>query len=91
MDREFHKALKIVQLQQPDLLPEDVDVGNIYWTYWSVCRGAFKKATEEGVEEPVLDLINMWRKFESNRGGQLVMSMGQHYLEISLALKRFLM
>ena len=90
MDWEFHKALKIVQLQRPDLLPEDVDVGNIYGTYRSMRRGANTKATEEGVEEPVLDLINRWRKFESKRGGQPVMSMRQHYLEISLVLKRFL-
>ena len=90
MDWEFHKALKIVQLERIDLIPDDVDVTSLYGTYRSLRRGSTTRATEAGVGPTTLDLINRWSKFEKNRGGKPHMSMREHYLEIKLVLKRLL-
>jgi endo-alpha-1,4-polygalactosaminidase (GH114 family) len=90
LDQEFHKSLKIVQIERPDLLPEGIDVVKMYGTFRSCRRGSLTRATEEGIEGPDLDLINRWRKWESNRGGSPHMSMREHYLEIKLVLKRML-
>ena len=90
LDWEFHKALKIVQIERVDLIPEDVDVSTLYGTYRSLRRGSLTRATEAGVGQTVLDLINRWSKFEKNRGGKPHMSMREHYLEIKLVLKRLL-
>jgi hypothetical protein len=90
LDRELHKSLKIVQLERPDLLPEGIDIEKLYGTFRSCRRGSLTRATEEGIEGPDLDLINRWRKWESNRGGSPHMSMREHYLEIKLVLKRML-
>jgi hypothetical protein len=90
MNFEFHKALKIVQLERPDLIPIDLDVTDTYGTYRSLRRGSHTKATEEGIDGPDLELINRWRMFETSQGGNPHMSMRQHYLEIRLVLKRTL-
>jgi hypothetical protein len=90
IDWEFHKALKVVQLERPDLIPEETDVTSMYGTYRSLRRGSLTRATEEGIKGTDLDMINRWRKFETNRGGKPHMSMREHYLEIKLVIKRTL-
>ena len=90
MDWDFHKALKMVQLERNDLIPEEVDVSTLYGTYRSLRRGSLTRATEAGVGPTVLDLINRWSKYEKNRGEKPHMSMREHYLEIKLVLKRIL-
>ena len=88
LDWEFHKALKVVQIERPDLIPEETEVSTVYGTYRSCRRGSLTRATEAGIGAPILDLINRWNKFEKNRGGKPNMSMREHYLEIRLILKR---
>jgi hypothetical protein len=90
IDWEFHKALKVVQLERPDLIPEETNVVDMYGTYRSLRRGSLTRATEEGIKGTDLDMINRWRKFESNKGGKPHMSMREHYLEIKLVIKRML-
>jgi hypothetical protein len=90
LDREFHNSLRIVQLERPDLIPEEIDITKSYGTFRSLRRGSLTKATEEGIEGPDLELINRWRKFENSKGGSPHMSMREHYLEIKLVLKRML-
>ena len=90
LDQEFRNSLKIVQLEKPDLIPEGIDVVKLYGTYRSCRRGSLTRATEEGIDGPELDLINRWRKWESNSGGSPHMSMREHYLEIKLVMKRML-
>jgi hypothetical protein len=90
LDAEFHKSLKVIQIERPDLISEDVDVTKLYGTFRSLRRGSLTRATEEGIKGTDLDMINRWRKFESNGGGRPHMSMREHYLEIKLVLKRTL-
>jgi hypothetical protein len=87
LDREFHNSLRIVQLERPDLIPDEIDVTKSYGTFRSLRRGSLTKATEEGIAGPDLELINRWRKFENSKGGSPHMSMREHYLEIKLVLK----
>ena len=90
LDLEFHKSLKIIQLERPDLIPIETDVTIMYGVFRSLRRGSLSRATEEGLKGTDLDMINRWRKFEGNRGGKPHMSMREHYLEIKLILKRIL-
>jgi hypothetical protein len=85
LDREFHNSLRIVQLERPDLIPDEIDVSKSYGTFRSMRRG-----TEEGIEGPDLELINRWRKFENSKGGSPHIGMRKHYLEIKLVLKQML-
>jgi endo-alpha-1,4-polygalactosaminidase (GH114 family) len=62
----------------------------MYRTFRSLRRGSLTRATEEGIKGTDLDMINRWRKFESNKGGKPHMSMREHYLEIKLVMKRTL-
>jgi hypothetical protein len=90
LDGEFHKGLKIVQLERPDLIPPETDVTVMYGVFRSMRRGSLSRATEEGLKGTDLDMINRWRKFETSGGGKPHMSMREHYLEIKLILKRIL-
>ena len=88
LDWQFHKALQIVQIERPDLIPTEVDVTTLYGTYHLLRRGSLTRATEAGISAPVLDLINHWNQFEKKKGGRPHLSMREHYLEIKLVLKR---
>ena len=88
LDGEFHKALKIIQNERQDLIPEDVDVMTLYGTHLSLRRGSLTRATEAGISAPVLDLINRWNQYEKKKGGKPHLSMREHYLEIKLVIKR---
>ena len=88
MNSEFLRALKVVQLERPDLLPAKADVENLYGTFRSMRRGSNTRATEEEVKAPVIELVNRWRKFENKQGDRPNMSMREHYLEIKLIMKR---
>jgi hypothetical protein len=90
LDAEFHKALRKVRDCRPDLIPEGLDIEQVYGTYRSLRRGSNTRATEQGVGKVCIDLINRWRKFENKRGGKPSMSMREHYLEIKLILRRIL-
>ena len=87
---EFHLALREVQIQRPDLLPEGTDIEGSYGTFRSLRRGSLTRATEQGIDGPDLDMVNRWRKFEDSKGSRPHMSMREHYLEIKLVLKRAL-
>jgi hypothetical protein len=90
LDAEFHKALRKVRDARPDLLPEGIDIENVYGTYRSLRRGSNTRATEQGAGKEAIELINRWRKFENKRGGKPSMSMREHYMEIRLILRRIL-
>ena len=90
LNGEFHTALRAVQNHRPDLLPDGVDIEGSYGTFRSMRRGSLTRATEEGVKDPDMDLINCWRKFEDNSGSKPHLSMREHYLEVKLVLKRML-
>jgi hypothetical protein len=87
LDREFHNSLRIVQLERPDLISDEIDISKSYGTFRSLRRGSLTKATEEGIEGLDLELINRLRKFENSKGGSPHMSMREHYLEIKFVLK----
>ena len=90
LDAEFHKSLRKVRDGRPDLIPEGLDIENVYGTYRSLRRGSNTRATERAVGRDVIELINRWRKFEHKRGGKPSMSMREHYMEIKLILRRIL-
>jgi hypothetical protein len=53
----IHKALKIVQLEKPDLIPPETDVTVMYGVFRSLRRGSLSRATEEGLKGTDLDMI----------------------------------
>jgi hypothetical protein len=83
---ELHHMLKRVQLHNPNLIPNDVDVDKRFNTYRSFRRGATTRAKEQGVSEPTIAMNNRWRAVEKNQGGLPKLPMTQLYVEISQAL-----
>jgi hypothetical protein len=66
----FHDVLREIQEQRPDLIPANVDFGEVYGFYRSLCRGVTTWARECGVLETDIDLINRWRKVDKAWGGK---------------------
>ena len=88
VDLEFKAQIEKVQKQRPDLIEESVDVNSVFAIYRSLRRGSQTRATEAGVDERTIDLINRWRKNEDRRMG--AMPMRDHYLDMQLVLEKLL-
>ncbi len=70
MNTEFHSALRRVQKQRPDLIPDDVEIEEVYNIYRSLRRGATSRATELGYDGTVIDMNNRWRKVQLSKGAR---------------------
>ena len=88
VDAEFKKQIGVVQSQRPDLIEGSVDVERSFAIFRSLRRGSQTRATEAGVDDRTIDLINRWRKNESRRMGS--MPMRDHYLDMQLVLEKLL-
>jgi hypothetical protein len=78
----FYEILRDIQDQRPDLIAPEVEVEQIYGFYRSFRRGSTTRATELGVSETAIDLINRWRKVERAGGMQPSMAVRDHYTEV---------
>lgn len=80
------ERLQEVQRKRPDAIPPDVDLYENFGLSRSFRRGATSTARTRGVTDKHVDLINRWRKFESARGRRPVLSMHEHYSDISIMI-----
>jgi hypothetical protein len=78
----FYEILRDIQDQRPDLIAPEVEVEQIYGFYRSFRRGSTTRATELGVSETAIDLVNRWRKVERAGGMQPSMAVRDHYTEV---------
>ena len=86
VDIEFMEQLRRVQESRTDLLEETVDVFKEFGIFRSMRRASESRATEQDVEDRVIDLINRWRKMDANRKG--AMAMRDYYLDMVLIKRR---
>ncbi len=90
MNLEFHLALRRVQKERPDLIPDDVEVEEVYNIYRSLRRGATSRATELGYDGAVIDMNNRWRKVQLSKGARPAFKMRELYVELKLVLPSLL-
>ena len=88
VDMEFKNQLRQVQLSHPELIEPSVDVYRDFGIFRSMRRGSESRATEQGVCDRVIDLINRWRKMDGSKRG--AMAMRDYYLDLVLVKKRML-
>ena len=70
------------------MIERSVDISKSFAIFRSLRRGSQTRATEAGVDERTIDLINRWRKNERRR--MTAMPMRDHYLDMKLVLKKLL-
>ena len=90
MEPIFFARLEEVQEMRPDLIPEQVDVTDVYGVSRSFRRGSTTEAGNRGVPATVIELNNRWRKTERSGMSQASLGMREHYTDISLALPQLL-
>lgn len=88
VDYEFKKQVTKVQDARPDLIEASINVFEMFGIFRSMRKGSESRATEEGVSDRVIDLINRWRKMEGNKRGS--MAMRDYYLDMLMVKKRYL-
>mmetsp|Transcript_15422 Transcript_15422/g.21974 ORF Transcript_15422/g.21974 Transcript_15422/m.21974 type:complete len:144 (+) Transcript_15422:4376-4807(+) len=86
MEPKFFARLEEVQAIRPDLIPEQVDVTDVYGVSRSFRRGSTTEAGNRGVPTTVIELISRWRKTERAGMSQVSLGMRGHYTDVSLAL-----
>jgi len=74
--------IALVQLENPNLIPAEVDVNTEYGISRSFRRGSATQARLKGVSSDDIDLINRWRNVEKAGGRKPAMRMRDHYVEI---------
>ena len=88
VDLEFKNQIERVRERCPDLIERSVDISKSFAIFRSLRRGSQTRATEAGVDERTIDLINRWRKNERRR--MTAMPMRDHYLDMKLVLEKLL-
>ena len=70
------------------MIEATTDVNKVFAIYRSLRRGSQTRATEAGVDDRTIDMINMWRENENRKMG--AMPMRDHYLDMQLVLEKLL-
>ena len=68
------------------LFEPGVNIGEEYGLRRSLRRGSNTEARNLKVRQPVIDMNNRWRKWESSKGRRPAMEMSAHYTEIRMSL-----
>ena len=68
LDVFFHGLLKEVQHQNPLVIPNGVNIGEVYSTYQSLRWGATLEAQNVNISEEVINTNNRWRKESCLKG-----------------------
>ena len=74
----------------PDLIPGDTQIEEVYGINRSFFQGSKSRIIEQSVSDTEIELINIWRTVEKNRGQRLRSSMKEYYLKIRLLRTRLL-
>lgn len=91
MNGWFHDEMVKVQQAHPEIIPNDLDVVEVYNLYRSLWRGATSRATALNYSETVINLNNRCRRTtQSNKGKGGLMKMSQLYVEVTLVLEGLL-
>jgi len=85
-DPFFHDALRHIQSRRPELIKEEVDVGQAFSLRRSLRRGSTTHARNMGVSEEIIEFNNGWRKHQRAGAKAPSLSMVQHYTDVKLAL-----
>jgi hypothetical protein len=91
LDHLFHKYLLAVQSRRSDLIPESVDVMNVYSIRRSLRRGSTTQARNVKVPRDVINLNNRWRAedasaFRSAAPGEMM----ENYTDVLAAVETLL-
>jgi hypothetical protein len=85
LNKLFHSELVKVQDTHSDLIPEEVEVTEVYNLYRSLRRGATTRTTQLNYSETVINVNNSrWRSTQSNKGVGGIKKMSQLYVEIAM-------
>ena len=87
IDSEFKSQVNKVKEVYPDLVDPSTDVKKSFAIFRSLRRGSQTRATEAGVDDRTIDMVNRWRKRENRKRG---MPMRDHYTDMQLILERLL-
>ena len=68
------------------LIPRKMDICKEFGISHSFCKGAASTARVRGVTDQQVDLINLWRTFESANRCRLQLSMQDHYSDIQILI-----
>ena len=88
VDNDFKRHVAKAQDMISDLIESFVNVSDDFGIFRPMIKWSESRATEEGVGDRVIDLINIWRKMEGNERGS--MAMRDYYLDILLVKIRYL-
>jgi hypothetical protein len=89
-EREILDRFQLIQREEPDIIPPEIQVLEEYGISRSFRRGATSEARARGINPADIDLTNRWRTFEEAKGGQPRMSMWDHYSDIRLLVPALL-
>jgi hypothetical protein len=78
--------LHLVQMQQPAIIPSDVNVHEEYGLSRSFHRGSTSEARSRQVDDRDVDLANRWRTFDNANGRRPRLAMHDHYSDIQLLI-----
>ena len=79
-----------IQQERPNIILEDVNVGEDYGIGRSLRRGAEVRALNTRVPEPVISAINLWWNIERAKGTQPRFIILEHYADVVLMLETIL-
>ncbi len=83
-------ALRRMLKERPNLIPDDVEVEEVYNIYRSPCKGATLRAMELGYDGAVIDMNNRWRKVQLSKVARPAFKMCELYVELKLVLPSLL-
>jgi hypothetical protein len=83
-DAGFVERLLELQAARPELIPQEVDIGEQFGLSRSFRRGSTSVARTRGLDDKYVELINRWRTVESARGHQPSLPMRDHYSDIAI-------
>lgn len=90
MEYKFFFRLEEVQALHPDLIPDQVDVPEVYGVSRSFRRGSTTEAGNRGVAPNIIEMNNRWRKVERAGTAQASIGMREHYTDVRMALPQLL-
>ena len=90
----LHQALKEIYVEKPNLFPLSIDhidkIAVNYQCFRTLRRTSTTRATEEGVSETDINIVNKWRPPDEIRGPKSKSTMHQHNTQFDLLVKPFL-
>ena len=78
--------LMVIKQECPDIIMEDVNVGDEYGIGRSFKRGKEARDLNTRVPEPVISAMNLWPNIERTKGTRPRFSMFKHYADVVLIL-----